>query len=712
MGRRGNDCASETLEVLDVFSTPIHLSMNKKRTLTSTLGGLLSIAIVFLILYQTGLQFFGMINHDNPQIYQIKELEENPSNLLLNKTNNFFMAILITVDSTIINITAGSPLNFPTTFNKYRKQSDGTMKKHNYQVLWAPCNQSDFPDSIYGKNAFTTVSLQKGYCAYGINYKDTITGECPEEILTDYPMCITPLSIELKGGYVSEEFDFVQANMKICDQNDPTVPYGMKCSTDDILTKFQTSSYEVTFMHTNTAINMVGYDYPNRTFIQDIYWKLNPKIYKVTDIFVDRVTIEDADDYLSSDNVRNRSYAMVESGKAREVERMQNTIGEKILQFNFRRSNKNLVISRTYVKVQDILTDLGGFSKAAMFIFAFLAIGFVRYKYHIQVANGLYDFDVKELPQKNSKKGADGNGTVFSLDYGDSNAFSMLESPTPSHLMSPGADFNGKDFGSNKPIVDYFTNLQRRGSLEESEWAYFKLIWGKLCCKKDPRAAYAKKAQELASKDLDLMNVIRKLGEFDILTTIILNRNQKEVLDFFENPLLTMSDTQTIQKIKTLRASVTSVGSIANLAMAKQHQAKAAASSIAEGEDPKALMAGKLKGKLQGKLDKVKAMNEEELADYRKSKKKRKESDVTEEDFSSLSRYGKLYMAYRYLRDDDHPANMVINMKLIRSLNTNLLKVFQRIDQLLGHDYTIEQFEQLVKNILEAPSQRFSIRFR
>ncbi len=67
--------------------------------------------------------------------------------------------------------------------------------------------------------------------------------------------------------------------------------------------------------------------------------------------------------------------------------------------------------------------------------------------------------------------------------------------------------------------------------------------------------------------------------------------------------------------------------------------------------------------------------------------------------YSSLSKYGKLYMAYRHLKEDDNPYNRIINTKLISSLSPDLRKVFQRIDQILGDDYTVEHFEKVVQDI-------------
>ena len=48
------------------------------------------------------------------------------------------------------------------------------------------------------------------------------------------------------------------------------------------------------------------------------------------------------------------------------------------------------------MKIADVLANLGGFAKSIMVVFAFLAAGYARYKYHMIVSNELYDFENKK----------------------------------------------------------------------------------------------------------------------------------------------------------------------------------------------------------------------------------------------------------------------------------------------------------------------------
>ena len=715
---------SKTINTLDSFGDPVHLTLNKQRAITSQLGGILTIVLAIIIFSQATSQFVNMVNHKNPKLYQLQDLEETPSIVNFNKTKNFFLAVVLLVDSVPINITAEAPFNFPTYDKKYRTQEDGTIVENNHLLLWAPCNQSDFPDEIYGEETFTSISLQMGYCAYGINYLDTTTGICPENIFRDYPDCVTPLDMEIQGDSSSDKYDFIQANFKICDQSDSTLPSGITCTSDNMIETFETNTYEVNLYFASTSVNMLNYDTPNKTFIEEIYWKLNPNISKTADIYVDKITVEDSDSYLSS-NENNRSYYNVNSGKVRETERYLTTRTTKFLQWNMKRSNTNLVVSRTYAKIPDILTDLGGFSKSAFFVVAFLVVGYVRYKYQILLANGLYDFVVTNNESK-EKAAVNGNMTFSSMDGLDSgqNNASVLESSSRSVI--PTSNREQRNAPNNKQVIDYFEKLNKRGKLDDSEWSYLKSFLCCCRCRKNPQTLLAEKARKFAINDLDLIWSGKKMVEFKILKTLILNANQREVFEFFENPLLTLDDQQTLKQIKKLRASASPPASAStapttltikskdlNFSFSQATKNLAEGGFDNEGETPSNLK--KLKLKQRGRLTKSKAItDDQQLVDYRRRTKRTmsitSKPSENEDAFSSLSNYGRLYMAYRHLKEDENPSNRVINLKLIYSLSPDLRKVFKKIDQILGDDYTVEQFEQVVENILEAPNCLLSIR--
>jgi len=649
--------ATEVMDFFDIFSTQAHLTLHKKRTLETTLGGLLTITLVIIILYQTTSDFVGMVNHENPLVYQITELEETPAIVNLSPKDNFFMAILITVDSVIANLSDASPFNFPTNYVQRRKTLDGKITTKQYPVYWAPCNQSDFPDSIYGKDTYTKDGFVYAYCATGVNMRDSTTGICPGEIAKDYPDCITPPDFNIQGTLFTEAFDYVQSNLRLCDQSDTTLPSKMKCSSDPAA-QFKASRFELDLYFANAGLDVNNYKAPNITIVDDVYWIPTPSIYKVIDVFIDRVTVQDSDDYYSSSVLNNKSFYMVNSAGMKEHEKVLTTASTNILQWNLLRSHRNLVYSRTYSKFNDFLSDLGGFSKAAMFVCAFLAIGYVRYKYFMLVANELYDFDMPY--DKNLQRVIRRNTTLFSLQEVDGDPLNKDTPRSPISLTG----FKSIDFQSRKPVLDYYYSQKRRRQLRHDEIHYFKMMFRIMFCKDNADTTLAIKARRLASKDLDLIKSIKKFKEVEWLKLLFLNRDQREIFEIMDK-----GNVEKIVKEAEIQASIKPIAVKKRLNNNDNFEIQTCPT------EPDDLTS----------------------TEYKERKK------VSEDEFPVLSRYARLYVAYRYLKNDVDPDNAVLNRKLLGSLNRSIRLIFKSMNSILEDEYTCEQLEDIVYEAFEDP---------
>jgi len=673
MPRRKNDLLWEVLDAIDLFNDPIRFRLKGKRVLATTLGGVLTIALVIFVATQIGTEFADMAKFRNPQLYEIKELEDIPKTVSLDPSSNFFLAIALTVNSSSLNMTSASLINFETTYNQVTKYENGTKIEVKYPVFWAPCNESDFSASIYGSNVYTQNSLNYAYCAYGINYTHPIEGTCPERIAAKYTDCFGPIDIEIHGLANSDEYWFVQSVTVPCDPDDPTLPYGMSCDTStNVKNYLRYSEIKENIYYSYSLINTNNYETPNITFLDNIYWNLNPQIYKKSDILIDRVTIQDFDDFMFEEKDHNRSYYSIPSEKMRELETFQTSTSttNTLIKWNIRRSNLNTVMTRTYLKITGILTDLGGLAKAILFIAGFIAVGYIRFKYNLMVANELFDYDFPAPPPVKSASGGikdimdNSNRNLFgiSADFSDTKHLAAKMPQDAQHsFISPRADF-----APNKPIRDYAEKLaSRKKRLDHGEWAYVKMLFRLLCCMKSKEEDLGKKARASAMDHLDIVALCGKLQELNRLKFFLLNPQQRQAFDFIEKPLVTLHSkkplhSDSIDKLARSQIKRISFGEVSN-AMSESIYLRNTHNIVHADED---------------------------------------ESN----DFSSLSKYGKLYVAYRHIQDDANPDNELFNKKLLGMLGHDILRVFRRVDQLVEDEPDAKQFEEIIKQILETPS--------
>ncbi len=673
----------EISDYIDIFSATPHLTLNKRRTLSSTFGGSLTICVAIVILYQTISQVVNMLQYQDPQIYQTTELEDVPSSTIMGPENNFFMAVLIQMGSNYINISQASLFRFPTNYIRVRKEG-GTVTQNSFPILFSPCNQSDFPDSLYGEGTYMASGLNLAYCAYGINFTDSTTGKCSSDISQEkYPDCVTPPKFELQGNANTAKYDYIQTNLYACDTTDPTMP-GLTCTTQNLTKLFNANRINVDLYFGNNAVISQNYKTPNLTFVDLVFWAITKGIQKTANVYVDKVIVQDFDDFVWDGAAKNRSYFIVNSAGMRESEKLGST-SPVFVQWNIKRSNKNIIINRDYAKITDILSDLGGFSKAAMFFAAFLAIGYIRFKYHIKIANGIYDF---YMPDDDSKATGNRNNKLPKAEksmFEQSQGLAMIDFSDSKMLKkdmsilspkSPGAGLPEFE-NTNKPIQDYFKDLQMRKPLGNNLWHYCKYIFSFVSCKKPTHEAeLTAKARTIAMNDLDLTRLVKKLGEVDMLKGLFLNLVQKDAFEFLPRPLVTQANE------RPLRLDSLQVSTLTGKLTIKPNEPSTASCPGSPGSPG-------LRSPYNGKLKKKTSMAEL----------------VSREEFSSLSKYGKLYMAYRYLIEDEDLSNFKLNKKLMASLDPNLLKMFRRVDEILGDEYTVRDFEDVVNEALRASAQ-------
>jgi len=642
---------SEFVSILDFFNDAVYLNLNGKRNLTTIIGAALSVGLVAILMYQGISQAVEMYKREGPTIYQISEYESDAAAVPLSPANNFFFAFTTNLDSVVINMSEASLYSFSATFNHYSRHADGSRTKQKYPIYMAPCNKSDFPDAVYGKNAYTLNGLSSAFCPTGINMTN-IDGSCSQSILKEYSDCIVPPSFNLQGGYLSRQFDFIQFNLSICNPSDPHLPYGIKCASGNITQTILDSSSEMDLYYSNSMVNPVFYETPNKTLVDNTYWTLNPQIYEISDISLDKVLLQDYNGYLSTTDYVNKTYFSVQTDKLREMQVLRFDTSLPLLTWNLRRSTLTQVTTRTYYKVQDIMTNLGGFSSNLIFVAALVALGYVRYKYQMILSSELYDFQTIEKPNKSNKGGPKATTAgVLSKRSGIELTNQMKDSVKD----SAKGDENSSDYEqapdpNNKVVKSYFdSHLKKNKKVSQNDLKYFAKFFSMLCCRKKPKNQLAQTARNLVLEDLDIIKVITKVKEVDKLKLLLLNRYQREAFNFIEKPLIAVEGEKTVYRNSVM---------------------------VAESRE-----------RNDGKLVK----GHKTLDDFLKSR----------EEHDPYMRYARLYMTYRALKEDNNPANLKYNRKLIDLIDPDLVQVFKIVDGKIGEHPTAKKFEEIVKKMIE-----------
>jgi len=627
------------LNSVDIFDDPVHLNLKGERTVTSSVGGVISLAVIIFLAVQSIIQVVAMFNRDDPSIIQMYEYQDDPEILYLNKTNNFMFAVSFTNNNAPMNLSEDSLFSFTSTFSQYVRNEDGSQTKYKPAINWAPCNESDFSSHVFQEGTFKSYSLQYGYCPTYINYTDTNTGDCPSFIVDEYPSCITPLDFNVRGNFLSDYFNFISFRLTTCNQEDALSIYGLQCKSGDITSEFSGNELQINLYYSNSLIDPTDHKTPNKTFLDTVYWNVNPSVSRVADIFIDSETVQDLDSYISTDASHNSTYYSIQSDKMRELQQFSTSY---MLQWNFRRSNVNHVTTRTYTKILDVISDIGGIGGILMVVGVVLTAGYTKFKYQMMLSNKLYDYQTKSKTQKQREKTKKApqeikkvvRSDVSEVAEGEKNDALDITVLRKLRISNPAAT-----------IKKYFEHLfEIKRILPFDEFHYIKSLLSSVFWKNDTEEKLAEKGRNQIQQDLDVIKIVEKLQEIDKLKMLLLNRYQREAFNFIERPLLTLEE-------KTPR-----------------HR--------------------------RGSKYKIEVGNTAEALFEQR------------EEYESLSKYAKLYTSYRCLVSDTESHDSKYNKKLLEMLGEDLIKVFKHIDQQMGENLDPGKFEEIVNKIMgESQSQ-------
>jgi len=286
---------------------------------------------------------------------------------------------------------------------------------------------------------------------------------------------------------------------------------------------------KVNLYYANNVMEPNNYHIPNKTFFDVFYWTVNPRLSKFADIFVDSSIMQDFSHWLIP-GAKNQTYYTIDSNKAKESVNMYDpdTLGPglTLLTWNVRRSTFNMVTTRNYTKLLDILGAIGGLSKSLLFFLAVFVIGYAKYKYHMVLSNEMYDFEPTSKKNNNQKGRADPKATQAELSSSIAGSASLLENDQ----LKGGSGVKGD-------VKEYFEyQKEKKRGLKFNEFAYLKSF---CCCRrKSDDEKLAQKAMHQVEEDADLILILRKLREIDKLKTLLLDRDQRELFNYNPKPII------------------------------------------------------------------------------------------------------------------------------------------------------------------------------
>ncbi|CAD8081335.1 unnamed protein product [Paramecium sonneborni] len=457
----------EMLYHFDIFGQSPNLTILNRNKYTSGLGFITSFMIGVFGFYFFVTEVVSMISKSKPAVYQT-ELSISETEPLILKNDNFTLAISIVnrFSEPLIGIDRYFQLNI-SQCGRYRIKDENSDKifvnQNCTQIPIEPCNMSHFTTDIQ-KEYFSIIRMGGIQC---INRK-----------------YLNENSLSLQGQITSWQFRYIFIQFTAC-QN--TTKYKDCASQEEIETVLQSGYYNV--YKSDYLATLDHPDQPYQEIITNEYTsftlstsKTISQLYKILQTTTDQGLIWEQIQHQSN----------IQQSEWREISDFYN---KQYLIVHFIKLDYKLTNNiRTYVKLQTILGKLGGIFQIFIMIVAIILRPIIENFMKLEMVNSLFNFSDSFQTQKHS------------------NVIIQQEKEMKIYTNQTQNQNQNHDLNKN----------QLNNKLNSSNIQTWLIIFG---CDKSKQKQFII-AKNKVNKNLEIVNILRKLQEIKILKKILLTNDQ------------------------------------------------------------------------------------------------------------------------------------------------------------------------------------------
>ncbi|CAD8182288.1 unnamed protein product [Paramecium octaurelia] len=552
----------ENLRKIDIFGQSITLSFRQEEEYRTSLGGLLSLCIIGTIIsffYSNIIDFFqkNTVSSESEQ-----QFSEDPSTIKL-LPNNFMFAVQIEQD----NFTTSPYFNITVEQRAYIRDENGTQKKMpSVYVDLVPCTIEHFKPIFDQYNA----SFEDQFKQYNLN-----NFLCPN---LDHPLTS---NLTVGGAWTSKEYSFLKFSVTKCKSNSGNnFSWKPQCKTEEEMLQVLKSvgSFRFQVYTTNYLINPGSPKHFIQPYIaiEQFYSFVPNAMFVQSDIFLRPRTITTDDGILMYPQKSTQTYITRDYMDNREQSAISNLVPGYYGAFYFNRSPYSYDITRNFMRLDELLSNLGGFSQFMIAVIGVLIKIYNREHMVIEMANDLYEFDLNKKRNNtieannallaSSQRGREALKRSMHKIKGDSSIqiksmSTFNQKPMMGQFLSPKSIEKQESLKLKECINSHRSSkLKRVSQLKVQCSAIFeqfkqlmvasqhigisiKLILSQIMpfeCIQSDECVVLKKAMAQVNKELDIQYIIRQLHEMVKLKRVIFNSDQVTLFNFSHRPTISL----------------------------------------------------------------------------------------------------------------------------------------------------------------------------
>ena len=350
---------------LDIFSKKIGFYFNDKEKIGTIFGLLLTIIYIFISLLLFILYMTFTIRRKNMKVYDFVEYSEDIPMAEINPSSIYFAFGI--EDPKTSNRFIDETIYYPKILFINRTKVNGKFETNNkIELEYEVCKRENFEDDY--RNIYSKGEFNNSYCLKNYN-------------------------VTLLGGYKFDKMSFLRIKIYPCVNNTNNSNH---CKPQELIDKYIKGGYFSMFSK-DIGLNPENFSYPVRNTYQDLYTTIDKSIHRDYTVYYG-ITKVKTDTGLFFEDLKTNQYLQFrkEVQTFYFIDEKEYYSGEEICAIDFRIDELIYNQKRTYTKIPESLSLIGGYMQLIYTIFSLLSMLTKQFIPQLKILNGIFNFNFNQ----------------------------------------------------------------------------------------------------------------------------------------------------------------------------------------------------------------------------------------------------------------------------------------------------------------------------
>ncbi|CAD8078824.1 unnamed protein product [Paramecium sonneborni] len=560
---------SKLISKMDIFGQSITLRMNRQNSYKTVFGGCSSLILLIILILIFSSNIISFLNRENLNATVLTEFEEIPS---LSQIDDSFFLFALQIDQE--NFLTKPFYEIKIHQSRNQKFQNGSVIQTEKEIKLIPCTLDRF---------------NKIFSQFGRD----LTDQFNQLKLYDFLCFDLNQSFQIQGSYSNLEFEFLKIKVQECQNK-------TNCASKEELQQEieKNGTFKIKLFPINKILNPYKpEDNYLQTFLDDSFFFrfLPSNTYKSVDLFIKEYEVTNDQSLFPFSYLEYSKFYTLDQSEIKERTELQNSQAQSLVQIQIRKSPYKIKIFRKYLKIDELLSNLGGIQQIFIFFVGTIITIYNRFQLVVELANKLYEFTLvsfqkekyfqenlnlvnqmiqnkqEKIPFQEKPRNSDADLEIQPLHQSSINQksknellkFSEQMSPTSQQQQNQSKKQGDNNIKKNKFIyeqeamasklncsngLEYF-QLQIQNLIQRSQpiLMTFQMLVNFITCQKvfknKKHIQLMNKAISQITDQIDLFNILTKLNDLEKLKEVIFSQQQLLMFNFAPKPLISLDNT-------------------------------------------------------------------------------------------------------------------------------------------------------------------------